>query len=555
MRIAIVSDIHANLPAWNAVLADTAARSVDKIICLGDTVGYGPQPAEALSSVYANVDHFVLGNHDAVVGGLMEPAGFNPVAGKLIEHTRRLLGDRARRFFNGIPLSLRHKEFRFSHGSAAAPEKFTYVISRREAMEVWNRSDGNIICIGHTHIPRLHILTPSGRYQRLKAPGRTVALKADHRYIINCGSVGLPRDEDFRAGYVTIDTEAKTVGWHRIAYDIAAFRHAVQGTYKDPELVDFLLRKIDQKAPRPIRELIDFTPGRSRVSEKVTAQQDMERVKIRLMRWQVAAVSIFLMLLLLAAGAAAIWRNMPRRHIIKAAGSDPIRARALTEGWTYDLLSAESPPRRPLPESWSADFSDAGRQTLSYSPGRLQVVSESRHPLSVSLQPISVEHIGSITWEMEGSVRDNWDGQTPVLVLDYTDKDGSVREGAERIPLRREEQRLYRTRTITLPASARRIRPHISFNAAGSARIDTIRAGFTPTAEKALLLRGPIDLNRASAEELESIPGIGPALAGRIVAFREREGKFENVGQLTEIDGIGRQTVAGMEQFVEVNIR
>ncbi len=552
MQIAIVSDIHANLAAWHAVLADISARSVDKIICLGDIVGYGPQPAEVLSSVYAHADFFVLGNHDAVVGGLMEPEGFNPMAGKLIDHTRMLLGKRAENFFARVPLSLRHNHFRFAHGSAAAPEKFTYVIGQREAMDLWNSSESAVTCVGHTHVPRLHVLAPDGRYRRFKAPEKTVTLKKDYRYIINCGSVGLPRDDDLRASYATLDTHAWTVHWHRVPYDMQAFRTAVHQTYSDPELSAFLLGKIDRKVRRPVRELTDFTPGRSKVSDAVTGEKDLRSVKKRMRLWRLAAVSAFLIILPLLAGSAFLWQSLPQTHTIEATADQYLHVQALGGGWVYDYMSEENPPPHPLPETWSAGLSDRRRQQVRLGDGMLNISSESIRPVTVSLQPAMLADTGRVRWEIEGTAGRGWEGHPPLLVVDFAGEDGFRREGAERIALRREDDRLFRTSTISVPAGATILRAHIHFESAGPVSIDTLRAVFMPTEQKLLLLEAPHDLNSISARELEAIPGIGRTLAARIVEHRDDAGGFERVEDLLDIPGIGESLLAEINIYVEV---
>ena len=107
MRYAILSDIHGNLPAWNTVLSDLAVHKVDCILCLGDIVGYGPQPAECLKSVYSHATAMVLGNHDAVVGGRMSAESFNDRAGRIISWTQTRLGDKDCSLFGQMAFGLK----------------------------------------------------------------------------------------------------------------------------------------------------------------------------------------------------------------------------------------------------------------------------------------------------------------------------------------------------------------------------------------------------------------------------------------------------------------
>ena len=126
MRFAIVSDLHSNLQAWNAVLLDIRSQKLDRIICLGDVVGYGPDPAEVLRSVHANVNHLVLGNHDAVVCGKMDETLFNESARQIIDWTRGQLNREARRFLGSLPLSLDAGLFRCAHGDFSEPGAFNH---------------------------------------------------------------------------------------------------------------------------------------------------------------------------------------------------------------------------------------------------------------------------------------------------------------------------------------------------------------------------------------------------------------------------------------------
>jgi len=121
MRFAIVSDIHANMPAWKAVLTDIASNRVDRILCLGDAVGYGPQPLEVLSSLHQHVDAFCMGNHDAAACGKFATERFTPLAAQLIAWTQKKLNRRALDFLGGFPLTLSGDGFRCAHADFSAP--------------------------------------------------------------------------------------------------------------------------------------------------------------------------------------------------------------------------------------------------------------------------------------------------------------------------------------------------------------------------------------------------------------------------------------------------
>jgi len=155
MRFAIVSDIHSNLQAWNAALLDIRCNSIDKIVCLGDVVGYGPNPAEVLKSVHENVDYIVLGNHDAVVCGKMDASLFNDQACEIIEWTQAQLNNNAVKFLNSLPLSLASPAFRCTHGDFSQPEAFLYIIDPEDAVASWQTREEQLLFVGHTHTPNI----------------------------------------------------------------------------------------------------------------------------------------------------------------------------------------------------------------------------------------------------------------------------------------------------------------------------------------------------------------------------------------------------------------
>ncbi len=535
MRIAIVSDIHANLAAWNAVLADFSVQQVDKIICLGDIVGYGPEPARVLSSVYAHIDYFVLGNHDAVVAGLMEPQGFSPVARKLIDHTKKLLGDQAQKVFQKAPLLLKHNFFKASHGSPVAPKRFSYVMGKQDAERAWEKVNGQIFCVGHTHIPRIHLLCPTGQYRRFQAPEKPMRLKPENRYIINCGSVGLSRDGDFRACYAILDTEANTVCWQRLSYDIQAFRMAVQNTYQDDELRAFLLKRIDQTTRQPVRELIDFKPGQSNVSDHVTPQEDIELAHTRVKRWKLTATAIFALLIISLFLIIGIWQAMPKELEIGTEVNRHIEPETLIEGWAYDFMTADTSPVRPIPESWSAVLSDSKTQSIDYNERGLHISSQRELPLKAYLEPISLEDIREIEWVVKGTLA-NWKGPRPLLVLDntYVTRGGNVLETVEEHELWFDENKPTNSFTVEAQGDTGIIRPRIIVHAEGAIEIKQLKTLFRPTEEKKILIR----INQASLKDFEAISGIGSRLAERIGDRRKEKGGFQSIEQLTEVSGI-----------------
>ena len=197
MKCAIVSDIHANRQAWNAALLDIRSQGIDRICCLGDIVGYGPNPTETLESVYSNVDYLVLGNHDAVICGKMDPSLFNEKARRIIDWTRNQLGNDAVKFLKTLPLSVSSHFFRGTHGDFSVPSSFNYIIEPEDALDSWSTVPENLLFVGHTHQPGIFLLGQSG-IPRMVEP-QDFVLEEGKRFLVNVGSIGQPRDRQARS--------------------------------------------------------------------------------------------------------------------------------------------------------------------------------------------------------------------------------------------------------------------------------------------------------------------------------------------------------------------
>jgi predicted phosphodiesterase len=244
VKRALISDIHGNIEALSAVLAHVKDQSVDQIICLGDVVGYGPDPLKCLDTVMKLCDLTILGNHDQAA--LFDPPGFNPVALRAIMWTRtQLENDKvnldqadARWDFLG-ELPRRHDEgpYLFVHGSPRDPTneyvfpEHIYEATRMTAL--FHRVER--YCFqGHTHIPG--VFTESGKFLTPESLNGVYKL-GDEKVMVNVGSVGQPRDENPRACYVIIDTELESVTYHRIEYDVQTTRKKILAI---PELDNML---------------------------------------------------------------------------------------------------------------------------------------------------------------------------------------------------------------------------------------------------------------------------------------------------------------------------
>lgn len=297
MRYAIVSDIHGNLPAWNTVLTDITLHRVDRIICLGDVVGYGPQPAETLQSVYEHVHLMVLGNHDAVVAGRMAQSQFNDRARKMIEWTSAHLSGRAREFFNTLPLVLKGPTFRCTHGDFSDPAAFHYITTPEEARPSFDAVPEQLLFCGHSHTAELFVIGHSGKIHQL--PAQDFTAEPSKRYIINVGSVGFPRGKDLRASYVLFDDVAQTIRFFRVPYDFEAFSTAAAQKGLGPEEVP-LLRDSRINGAELARETLDFAPQSDcRASVEVLEQDVSTRIRKSTARWKwLTAFAVFVALIL-----------------------------------------------------------------------------------------------------------------------------------------------------------------------------------------------------------------------------------------------------------------
>lgn len=257
MRYAILSDIHANRQALQAVLMDIRSFGIDEIISLGDVVGYGPAPCEVLEKAYKTIHHFVLGNHDAVIADMLDPASFNAKARQIIEWTAQNLDSKAASFFQKHPLVIQDEQLILSHGEICQPGRFGYIMDEDEAKDTFICTAKQLIFVGHSHVPGLFVQGQSGVPHWLRPQDFTI--EDEKRYIINPGSVGQPRDCDFRASYCILDTDQSSVEFRKVPFDIDAYRDDLK-LRKLSEGASYFLAFADEKATGPVRDSLDFTP-------------------------------------------------------------------------------------------------------------------------------------------------------------------------------------------------------------------------------------------------------------------------------------------------------
>jgi len=218
MRCAVVADIHSNLEAFLAVLKDLEARGgADQIWCLGDIVGYGPDPHECVQILRRHPGAAVAGNHDWAAIGKLDTGNFNPEAAAATQWTAEALRPEDLDYLSALPSSLRREDFTLVHGSPREP-LWEYVLSTQAARANFALFESRFCLIGHSHSPLLFELDGQGACRMHQVPGE-LSLAAGKRLIINCGSVGQPRDGDPRASYAIIDLERERLWHHRVVYD------------------------------------------------------------------------------------------------------------------------------------------------------------------------------------------------------------------------------------------------------------------------------------------------------------------------------------------------
>ena len=218
MRYALISDIHSNLEAFEAVLDTLSKEQIDKYLCLGDVVGYGADPRpciKLLRSVSPEVT--IAGNHDWAVVGLTDITYFNEAAADAVEWTRGVIGEDEREFLKALPLIYETKRFTLVHGTLEEPAEFHYILSGYDALKTIKLSATGACFVGHSHVAET-FYTDGEHIAHTTMP--EVRMESGRKYVVNVGSVGQPRDGDPRASFVIYDDEEGVIYTRRVSYDI-----------------------------------------------------------------------------------------------------------------------------------------------------------------------------------------------------------------------------------------------------------------------------------------------------------------------------------------------
>ncbi|HEV8575447.1 MAG TPA: metallophosphoesterase family protein [Dehalococcoidia bacterium] len=225
MRALIVSDIHANLVALEAVLKSAErGGTIDAVWSLGDCVGYGPQPGECIARLKGSGAVMVAGNHERAATGAIGTEDFNRDAAAAAEWTKARLTEDEKSFLDGLPEVDSQDDFTLVHGTLRWPI-WEYLYSAEAALAHLALQVTPFGLVGHTHVPMLvgeDPQSPEGCLLYRLDDGETVTLSAERRIVLNPGSVGQPRDGDPRASYALYDSESRLITLHRVEYDIPA---------------------------------------------------------------------------------------------------------------------------------------------------------------------------------------------------------------------------------------------------------------------------------------------------------------------------------------------
>jgi diadenosine tetraphosphatase ApaH/serine/threonine PP2A family protein phosphatase len=214
MLIRVISDVHSNLPALESVLADRAGLEADVTVCLGDVVGYGSEPSKCIELVRSACSLVVSGNHDAGVAGSTPLSHFNRPGAEAVDWTRGVVEADEMEWLTGLPIQAELEGYFLCHSDPAIPGGWRYILTRDAAMNAMEASPCQASIVGHTHLPG--VWSSGGVFSEAESG------KLSTPFLINCGSVGQPRDGDPRAVYLLLDTSGGTWKHARVAYDIEA---------------------------------------------------------------------------------------------------------------------------------------------------------------------------------------------------------------------------------------------------------------------------------------------------------------------------------------------
>jgi diadenosine tetraphosphatase ApaH/serine/threonine PP2A family protein phosphatase len=228
MRVAVISDVHANLYALEAVLGEIDRAPPDAIWCLGDTVGYGPRPNECCDLIRERADRVLIGNHDLVALGSADVAldEFNPEAAAASIWTSEQLSVQSRAFLEGLEPTAEIEGAQLFHGSPRDPV-WEYVLTELVALESLAMTTAPLVLVGHTHVATALVLEGDKLQGGVAAEGFETSLEQG-RWLLNPGSVGQPRDGNPDAAFLELDLAAKRARFRRVPYPVGRTQEEIR---------------------------------------------------------------------------------------------------------------------------------------------------------------------------------------------------------------------------------------------------------------------------------------------------------------------------------------
>jgi diadenosine tetraphosphatase ApaH/serine/threonine PP2A family protein phosphatase len=220
MRIAILSDIHGNLEALNTAMDYIVDNDIDKVYCLGDIVGYGPNPNECVETIAEKCEKVVIGNHDHAVLGLTSTEYFNDFAKLSTYWTKNILTEENKEFLSSLEFTYSIDDILFVHATPSDPPMWHYILSEIDARHELSHFNEKICFIGHSHFPIVFYQDGFSRKSKL-------VLNADQRYIVNVGSIGQPRDGNPKTCFCVYNDDTKEIEYIRLNYDLEKTREKI----------------------------------------------------------------------------------------------------------------------------------------------------------------------------------------------------------------------------------------------------------------------------------------------------------------------------------------
>lgn len=371
MRYAIISDVHANEAALRAVLTDAADAHAEKVICLGDVLGYGPDPVAALELVYRRAHVCLAGNHDDAVSGRFPVDDFSSFAAAAVKRHRAALSPEAIDWLRHLPHVCEFGggsdgaacAFACAHGEFSDPKGFAYVLEAEDALPSWMERAERLLFVGHSHKPGIFVLGESGVPHALEPADFMV--EPGKRYLVNVGSVGYPRAGACRSFYCIYDDCSRTVFFRSLPFDIEAYGEKMHG--KGLDEAPWMRAHEKERRGHEVRRAANF--ANASFSRRISARkppaaaeaEGAAKSALHAPRWVVAAAA-----LLFAVSAAVAWGVLSTRS-----GNAPGkggRASALVA--MAEKESGGAVPSRTFANGWMASFERADGQSAEFVEGR-----------------------------------------------------------------------------------------------------------------------------------------------------------------------------------------